>query len=93
MEPLLRENPGRFVVLPIEYPEVWTMYKKAQGKIKKKNRSLSLFSSTVARCSLSTNLLCRFITGLPFLFSFVHPLSSSLLVKHPMMSSSLILVG
>ena len=32
MEPLLRENPGRFVVLPIEYPEVWTMYKKAQGK-------------------------------------------------------------
>jgi ribonucleoside-diphosphate reductase subunit M2 len=31
MEPLLRENPGRFVVLPIEFPEVWTMYKKAQA--------------------------------------------------------------
>jgi ribonucleoside-diphosphate reductase subunit M2 len=31
MEPLLRENPGRFVILPIQYPEVWTMYKKAQA--------------------------------------------------------------
>lgn len=43
MEPLLRENPGRFVVLPIEYPEVWTMYKKAQGKDpKKKSFSFSV---------------------------------------------------
>jgi len=28
-EPLLRENPNRFVILPIQYPEVWGMYKKA----------------------------------------------------------------
>jgi ribonucleoside-diphosphate reductase subunit M2 len=28
-EPLLDENPNRFVVHPIEYPKVWAMYKKA----------------------------------------------------------------
>jgi ribonucleoside-diphosphate reductase subunit M2 len=28
-EVLLRENPDRFVILPIEHPEVWQMYKKA----------------------------------------------------------------
>jgi ribonucleotide reductase beta subunit family protein with ferritin-like domain len=28
-EPLLAPNPDRFVVLPIENPEVWAMYKKA----------------------------------------------------------------
>jgi len=27
-EPLLAENPGRFVMFPIEYPDVWEMYKK-----------------------------------------------------------------
>lgn len=31
-EPLLRTNPDRFVILPIEYPDVWAMYKKAVGK-------------------------------------------------------------
>ena len=28
-EPLLAENPDRFVVLPIKEPEIWLMYKKA----------------------------------------------------------------
>jgi len=28
-EPLLRDNPGRFVILPIKYREIWDMYKKA----------------------------------------------------------------
>lgn len=28
-EPLLRDNPHRFVILPIQYPEVFQMYKKA----------------------------------------------------------------
>lgn len=28
-EPLLRSNPDRFVILPIQYPAVWAMYKKA----------------------------------------------------------------
>ena len=28
-EPLLSENPNRFVILPIQEPKVWEMYKKA----------------------------------------------------------------
>jgi len=28
-EPLLKDNPGRFVILPIKYPEIFRMYKKA----------------------------------------------------------------
>lgn len=30
-EVLLRENPNRFVMFPIEYPDIWTMYKKAEA--------------------------------------------------------------
>lgn len=30
-EPLLKPNPARFVVFPIEYPEIYQMYKKHQG--------------------------------------------------------------
>jgi len=30
-EPLLRENPGRFVLFPIQYPRIWEMYKKAEA--------------------------------------------------------------
>jgi ribonucleoside-diphosphate reductase beta chain len=30
-EPLLQENPGRFVLFPIQHDEVWKMYKKAQA--------------------------------------------------------------
>jgi len=28
-EPLLREDPGRFVIFPINYPDIWRFYKKA----------------------------------------------------------------
>lgn len=31
MEPLLRENPRRFVIFPIQYPDIWEMYKKAEA--------------------------------------------------------------
>ena len=31
-EPLLRENPNRFVVFPIQYHDIWQFYKKAEGK-------------------------------------------------------------
>lgn len=31
LEPLLRENPRRFVVFPIQYPDIWKMYKKAEA--------------------------------------------------------------
>ena len=30
-EPLLRDNPDRFCMFPIKYPEVWSMYKKAEA--------------------------------------------------------------
>ena len=30
-EPLLEENPERFCMFPIKYPDVWEMYKKAEA--------------------------------------------------------------
>lgn len=30
-EPLLRPNPGRFVIFPIKYDDIWTFYKKAEA--------------------------------------------------------------
>lgn len=30
-EPLLRENPRRFVLLPVQYDDIWRMYKKAEA--------------------------------------------------------------
>jgi ribonucleoside-diphosphate reductase subunit M2 len=30
-EPLLRSNPGRFVILPIQHQAIWSMYKKAEA--------------------------------------------------------------
>lgn len=29
LEPLLQENPHRFVIFPIKYHDIWDMYKKA----------------------------------------------------------------
>lgn len=31
VEPILKENPSRFVLFPIRYPEVWKMYKKHES--------------------------------------------------------------
>ena len=31
IEPILMENPNRFVLLPIKYPEIWNWYKKAEA--------------------------------------------------------------
>lgn len=31
MEPLLRDNPRRFVIFPIQYQDIWLMYKKAEA--------------------------------------------------------------
>lgn len=30
-EPLLRSNPNRFVLFPIQYKDIWDMYKKAEA--------------------------------------------------------------
>ena len=32
-EPLFKENPNRFVLFPIEYPEIWHMYQKVSWSI------------------------------------------------------------
>ncbi len=31
IEPLLAENPSRFVLFPIKWPDIWAMYKKAEA--------------------------------------------------------------
>ncbi|XP_023246274.1 ribonucleoside-diphosphate reductase subunit M2 B isoform X2 [Copidosoma floridanum] len=31
LEPLLMENPRRFVIFPIQWPDIWQMYKKAEA--------------------------------------------------------------
>ncbi|XP_053662683.1 ribonucleoside-diphosphate reductase subunit M2 B [Anopheles marshallii] len=31
IEPLLKDNPRRFVIFPIQYPDIWQMYKKAEA--------------------------------------------------------------
>lgn len=31
LEPLLRDNPRRFVIFPIQYHDIWQMYKKAEA--------------------------------------------------------------
>ena len=30
-EPLLKDNPRRYVVFPIQYHDIWSMYKKAEA--------------------------------------------------------------
>jgi len=30
-EPLLKDNPNRFVLFPIQYPDIWAMYKQAEA--------------------------------------------------------------
>ncbi len=32
-EPLLKENPKRFVMFPIKHTDIWQFYKKAEGKV------------------------------------------------------------
>ena len=31
VEPILRENPNRFVLFPIEHDDIWSMYKKEEA--------------------------------------------------------------
>ena len=31
IEPILKDNPNRFCMFPIKYPDIWNMYKKAQA--------------------------------------------------------------
>ncbi|MGA0232956.1 MAG: ribonucleoside-diphosphate reductase, partial [Saprospiraceae bacterium] len=31
IEPLLKENPNRFVLFPIEHNDIWSFYKKSEA--------------------------------------------------------------
>ena len=42
-EPLLRENPDRFVLLPLEYTDMWEMYKKHIVLDSRRNRFVFRF--------------------------------------------------
>lgn len=56
---MLRSNPGRFVVLPIQYPEIWSMYKKAMGA----SATLKIVHVTASRQRWAhriTSLFCLF---------------------------------
>lgn len=33
-EPMLRDNPRRFVIFPIQYQDIWQMYKKVSEAIR-----------------------------------------------------------
>ena len=33
MEPILKENPGRFVIFPLKYHDIWNFYKKAEANL------------------------------------------------------------
>lgn len=69
LEPLLRTNPGRFVVFPIKYPDIWEMYKKAEASFwSSEEVNLDKVSDTVDTlapfCALLTSTYFRiFVTG------------------------------
>jgi hypothetical protein len=55
-EPILAQNPQRFCMFPLKYPEVWEMYKKAEASfwtgIPPMNSSVGAdFSSSAGRHS------------------------------------------
>lgn len=33
LEPLLKENPNKYVIFPIKYGDIWNMYKEVVGSI------------------------------------------------------------
>jgi len=48
VEPILQENPNRFVLFPIEHDDIWAWYKKSEEtptlKIHKKRTNFSTLS-------------------------------------------------
>ena len=47
-EPLLRDNPNRFVILPIKYDDIWRMYKKAMASFWTSKAVMGLHSPLLA---------------------------------------------
>lgn len=59
LEPLLRENPRRFVIFPIQYPDIWQMYKKAEASFwTVEEVDLSKVTSFNLYCACFRKLLC-----------------------------------
>jgi ribonucleoside-diphosphate reductase beta chain len=40
-EPILKENPNRFVLFPIEHNDIWEIYKKAEASFGPQKRLTS----------------------------------------------------
>lgn len=63
-EPLLKDNPRRFVIFPIQYQDIWQMYKKAEASFwtAEEVGGLSV-TRTLTRCLrlLVTCSWCRWI--------------------------------
>ncbi len=73
VEPILAENPQRFCMFPLKYPEVWEMYKKAEASfwtgIPPMNSSVGAYVwSSAGRHSELLSWLCE---ALPMLFGTV----------------------
>lgn len=67
-EPLLQENPRRFVLFPITHPDIWQFYKKAEGTYVYVSGLLSVLNLivVVASClnafgAFSTNSIQRIL--------------------------------
>ena len=56
-EPILKDNPRRFVLFPIQYPAVWEMYKKAEVR-RRHGRTCDAFSRERAGARAVSLLKC-----------------------------------
>uniref|UniRef100_T1J6U9 Uncharacterized protein n=1 Tax=Strigamia maritima TaxID=126957 RepID=T1J6U9_STRMM len=78
-EPLLKENPGRFVIFPIQYHDVWKMYKKAVASFW---TAEEVDLSKVERFSQEVQMTeARFFYGFQIMIENVHSEMYSLLIN------------
>lgn len=56
IEPLLKENPRRFVIFPIQYHDIWQMYKKVSG-------SKFAFVGNIRQCFITLSTRRRHPSG------------------------------
>ena len=50
VEPLLQDNPERFCMFPIKYPQIWEMYKKAEASFWTGKSTMSASDVTARAC-------------------------------------------
>lgn len=74
IEPLLQENPRRFVIFPIQYHDIWTMYKKAEASFwTVEEVDLSKVRSKKRRTPYFLNSLCNLYKVLTNLLKLLMP--------------------